>query len=138
YQQLPKIVAVEQLGKPTLADAAAEAVEGAQGHVLLVRGGPMAAQQLAPGQFHQPAEVALPQPLRSPGVAGPQLRDPDGNRPGRGHRRLRGKRPTREICSPQCKGSLHRLQLRSWRDRGPAEEIREHLSGCWAGRAVLW
>ena len=39
-QHLPEVVAVEQSGEAALLGAAAEAVEGAEGHVLLIDGGP--------------------------------------------------------------------------------------------------
>src|SRR5262249_31584822 len=60
-QQLPEIVAVAQLGELAAAGPAAEAVEGAQRHVLLVRGATGRARELGPGQADQPVEVAVPE-----------------------------------------------------------------------------
>src|SRR5262249_47776010 len=48
---------------------AAEAVEGAQRHVRLVRGGARPAAEPLAGQADQAAEVALPQRLRGGAVA---------------------------------------------------------------------
>jgi hypothetical protein len=80
-QQLPQVVAVGQAREAVLVHAAAKAVEGAEGHVLLVGGGPGPAQQFLAGQSDEPAEVAFPEVLRGVGLAGPELREPDGNGP---------------------------------------------------------
>src|SRR5262249_33658277 len=56
--------------------ATAEAVEGAEGHVLLVGGAAGRAFQLLAGQSDEPLEIALPQLLRSRGVPGLQPADP--------------------------------------------------------------
>src|SRR5262249_22980060 len=67
-------------------DAAAEAVEGAKSHVLLVGDTTRRATQALAGQPDQPRVVALPQRLGRLMVAGPQVRKQRGHRPHRGHR----------------------------------------------------
>src|SRR5436853_492857 len=60
-QEARQVVAVVQAREAALFGGTAEAVEGAQRHVLLVRRLPRRAPQLGPGQADEAAEVALPQ-----------------------------------------------------------------------------
>src|SRR5262249_12813339 len=82
HQELPQVVAVVELGEAALLRPAAEAVEGAERHVLLVGDGAAGGPQALPGQAHELREIALPEPLRAGLGAGLQLRDPerDGSR----------------------------------------------------------
>src|SRR5262249_61933711 len=85
-QRLPEVVAVVRAREAARGGALAEAVEGAEGHVLLVGGGPPEPAQPLPGQFDEPAEVALPEGLGGVVLAGLELADPVRDRPRRRHR----------------------------------------------------
>src|SRR5262249_11029588 len=85
-QQPPEVVAVVQLREAILGGAAAEAVEGAQRHVLLVRTAARRAFQFLAGQPDQPLEIALPQLLRGRRVPVAQLAEPLAHRLIRRHR----------------------------------------------------
>ena len=69
-------------GKRPLAavDAPAEAVEGAEGDVLLVGRAPGHRPELRPGQADEPVEVALPEALGRGIAAGLRVANPAGDR----------------------------------------------------------
>jgi hypothetical protein len=69
HQQPPQIVAVGKLGKMALLSAAAKAVEGAQGHILLVGAAGFLSLKAFPRQTNQLLEIALPDFLRRGRVA---------------------------------------------------------------------
>ena len=75
-QQRPQAVAVGELRKAAGLGALAEAVERAQGNVLFVGGATPGAAQLAAGQTHHLAEIALPQGLGGRMIAGLELTNP--------------------------------------------------------------
>ena len=79
-QQPPEVVPVVQLRELAPAGAIAEALEGAQGHVLLVERPPAMRRQPRAGQPDQPLEVAIPEPLDVRTVASLDPVDPDRDR----------------------------------------------------------
>ena len=87
-QELPQVVAVVQAGEAALFGRPAEAVEGAQGHVLLVGRLPRRCRELGAGQADEAGEVALPQRLGRCRVARLEQVQPVGNRPKRRHCRF--------------------------------------------------
>jgi hypothetical protein len=89
HQKLPHVVTVGQLGKEVGGGPAAEAVERIEGDSFGAgRHRPGPAAQLLPGEPEQLVEVAFPEALRGLRVPGLEGGDPNGNRPGRRHRRL--------------------------------------------------
>src|SRR5262249_46010032 len=84
-EQLPEVVPVIEPGEAALLRPAAEAVEGAQGHVLLVGGGPRCGAELRARQAYQAAEVPLPEALGGSGVASREGCDPAGDATVGGH-----------------------------------------------------
>jgi hypothetical protein len=85
-QEGPQPVAVFQLWKASLLDATAEAVEGAEGHVLFVGEAPQCASQTLACQSYQPRVVALQQRLGRLVVAGLRVLNQRGHGPRRRHR----------------------------------------------------
>ena len=77
-QQAPEVVAVGQVGEWAAVNAATEAIEGAEGHILLVLDRPRAAvvPELLARQENEPLEVALPEVLCRGITAGSQVADP--------------------------------------------------------------
>ncbi len=78
HENSPEILAIGKLGKPSLGDSHAKAVERAQGGVLLVGLCPRMALplQLPPGQDDQPAEIAFPEWLGRRQVAASEVAHP--------------------------------------------------------------
>src|SRR3954453_487876 len=108
-EQLPQVVAVLQLREAALLGGPAEAVEGVQGHVLLVGRPPRRGPEFGPRQADQPPEVALPQPLRGLALALLESPDPVADRSGLRHSsspraRASGVRPLAQ-CPPPRLGS---------------------------------
>src|SRR5262249_38234296 len=79
-QEPPEVVAVVQLRKPAVHCIAAEAVERAEGHVLL-GAAPRRLAELLASQFDQARKVAFPQRLHRRRLAFPKLPDPVRNGP---------------------------------------------------------
>jgi hypothetical protein len=81
-QQAPEVVPVGQPRETAAVDAPAEAVEGAEGRVLLVLDRPRTAVvlELPLRQADEPLEVALPEALRRGIPAGLQVADPARDR----------------------------------------------------------
>src|SRR5262249_43188726 len=132
HQQLPEVVAVLQPGELAPLGAAAEAVEGAEGHVLLVGGEARAALELLPGQADQPPEVALPELLGRGRVAGLELPEPVGDRPRGGHR---GGTPSGTTGAQRVRAILRAPRRRCKRNRRRGAET---LSGFARARACPW
>src|SRR5262249_20880710 len=78
-EEAPQVVAVLQPGEAARCGAAAEAVEGAQRHVLLIRGAARVRAQVGAGALDQEAEVALPEGPGGGAVAGLEQVQPVGN-----------------------------------------------------------
>src|SRR5439155_16610795 len=102
-QQMPQIVPIGQLRKPTVGSPPTEASEGTEGHILLVGGAPRSILQSLARQAHQPLEIALPKLLRRGGIPGPKLPDPVSDRPFRCHAPHTPGRNRPSICHPHCK-----------------------------------
>src|SRR5262249_40459789 len=75
-QEVPHIVAVVELGKVAGLGPAAEAVEGAEGHVLLVCGAARRSAEPLPGKADQAVGVTLPELRRGRVVAGLEAGEP--------------------------------------------------------------
>src|SRR5271157_3152529 len=75
-QQPPEILAVGYLGELATADALAEAVEGAQRHVLFIKPAAGVTGQLLARQPDQLLEVAVPEPLDIGLIASPECIQP--------------------------------------------------------------
>jgi hypothetical protein len=69
-QQSPKVVPVAQLRELSPAGAIAEALEGAERHILLVEGTAAMGRQLRAGEPDQPLKVSIPEPLDIRTIAG--------------------------------------------------------------------
>src|SRR5262249_19151184 len=80
-QELPEVFAVGELRELAALSSLTEAVEGAQGNVLLVRGAARQPLELIASQTHELLEVALPEFLRRQVVAVFETFDPIGDRP---------------------------------------------------------
>ena len=78
-QQPPQIVAVLHLRKAARLGAAAEAVQGAEGHVFLVGGQRRPAPQAGAGACHQERKVAFPKLSDCGAVAGLEQVKPMGH-----------------------------------------------------------
>jgi hypothetical protein len=86
-QQMPEVVAVVELREAAFLRATKEAVEGAEGHVLLVSHAARGAAELLSGQADQAMEVALPEMLGGGAVARAELINPGRNAAGGRHGR---------------------------------------------------
>ncbi len=78
-QEAPEVVAVGQVGEAALLDVAAEAVEGAEGDVLLVGGTAGGATQFEARQGHEAAKETVPELLGGGGLAGLEEAQPVRN-----------------------------------------------------------
>src|SRR5208337_1503798 len=85
-QQLPKVVAVVELRELAAFGPLIEALEGAEGHILLVGRAPRGALELGAGKPNQPLEVSLPELLGGGPLPGLEQLDAVGDRPFRRHR----------------------------------------------------
>ena len=81
-QEPPEVVAIGQPRESPRGGAAAEAVEGAQGRILLIldRPGPPRGAESGAGEMDQAIEVALPEVLGGGVAAGLQVADPARDR----------------------------------------------------------
>src|SRR5262249_8577852 len=75
-EDLPEVAAIFQPGEAALLGGAAETVEGAEGHVLLVGGPAGKVAETSPRQRDHRPVVALPQPLDHVPVARSQASNP--------------------------------------------------------------
>src|SRR5262249_34765404 len=87
HQQVPQVAAVLHLRKAPLFRAAAEAVEGAEDRVFLVRGPPRRRPQPRPRQADQPAGKASPERLSRFAIPRLQGAEPPGEGPAVRHAR---------------------------------------------------
>src|SRR5262249_47256115 len=85
-QEPPEVVTVVQLREATMPGPPAEAIEGAQGHVLFVRAAARQAVQFLASQPDESLEIALPEILRGRRVPVPQPAEPLADRLIRRHR----------------------------------------------------
>src|SRR5208283_2034264 len=76
HQELPQVVAVVELGETSGGDAAAEAIEGAKGHVFLIGRASLDAVQMGMSKVHETLEVRLPEAPGGLAVALLELRNP--------------------------------------------------------------
>jgi hypothetical protein len=79
HQEPPEVVAVGEPGAAAAGRASAEAVEGAEGRVLLVGDGSRRVAEPQPREPDEAVEVVPPQLLRGLAVAGLQLPEPAGD-----------------------------------------------------------
>jgi hypothetical protein len=76
-QDLPKVVAIVELRESAALDAAKEAVEGAEGDILLIGGAPWHRPQFAARQADEAMEVAFPQFLGGLSISHAELINPE-------------------------------------------------------------
>src|SRR5271157_1116488 len=85
-QQLPKVVAVVELRELAAFGPLIEALEGAEGHILLVGRAARGAPEPGAGEPDQPLEVSLPELLGGGPLPGLEQLNAVGDRPFRRHR----------------------------------------------------